>query len=370
VLKLWGSWRNFFEAHGRTFFRKFREEDNNDFISLVVRVEDIEAFTHYRQRVHITELSQHFNHYAPYIRYTWGGWIQFLRHYAARFTIDTSGMGIRPSRPISALVTSLASSSLSSPYAVKVVSDMGFAVQIPAQRSAAFFSQQPPTSQDKYVVHPALSEKPVVVSTPVPAVTSDLQAQPFVSAPVPFLPSNDIKTAVNAYLENQASQRHRYDVSEVPHGVVIIDSVLQAQNVCADLLKQQVVALDCEGYNLQHGGRISLIQLTARRSDQDSHPVYIFDLLQCPTAIVSLKPLLESRNILKIVHDGRSDVGALRAQFGINVASIADTQLFFRYEYNDAILRNAFAHALCTSVFFAPLERAVASLQPQISQSA
>ena len=80
------------------------------------------------------------------------------------------------------------------------------------------------------------------------------------------------------------------------------------------------VALDCEGVRLGRFGRICLLQL------QDSKgQVLLCDALR--TGVVkALAPLLESRQIVKVIHDCREDSAALFHQHGIQLRAVFDTQ--------------------------------------------
>ncbi|CAE7810231.1 EXD1 [Symbiodinium sp. CCMP2592] len=80
------------------------------------------------------------------------------------------------------------------------------------------------------------------------------------------------------------------------------------------------VALDCEGVRLGRFGRICLLQL------QDSKgQVLLCDALR--TGVVkALAPLVESRQIVKVIHDCREDSAALFHQHGIRLRAVFDTQ--------------------------------------------
>ncbi|KAK5638366.1 hypothetical protein RI129_012661 [Pyrocoelia pectoralis] len=83
-----------------------------------------------------------------------------------------------------------------------------------------------------------------------------------------------------------------------------------------------VVGFDCEGINLGLKGQLTLMQIATM-----SGSIYIFDLISCPAMIeAGLRCLLESPNIIKIMHDCRNDSVNLYQQFNIILESVFDTQ--------------------------------------------
>lgn len=83
-----------------------------------------------------------------------------------------------------------------------------------------------------------------------------------------------------------------------------------------------VVGFDCEGINLGAKGQLTLMQI-ATMSGQS----YIFDLITCPTMVENgLRRILESDDVVKIIHDCRNDSVNLYNQFGITLRCVFDTQ--------------------------------------------
>ena len=81
------------------------------------------------------------------------------------------------------------------------------------------------------------------------------------------------------------------------------------------------VALDCEGVRLGRFGRICLLQL----QDSKGH-VLLCDALR-KGVVEALAPLLESRRVVKVMHDCREDSAALFHQHGIQLRAVFDTQV-------------------------------------------
>jgi exonuclease 3'-5' domain-containing protein 1 len=83
-----------------------------------------------------------------------------------------------------------------------------------------------------------------------------------------------------------------------------------------------VVGLDCEGINLGVKGQLTLLQIATMSGFS-----YVFDLISCPGMIeAGLKRLLESTDVVKIVHDCRNDSVNLYNQYNITLRCIFDTQ--------------------------------------------
>ncbi|KAJ8932615.1 hypothetical protein NQ314_014545 [Rhamnusium bicolor] len=83
-----------------------------------------------------------------------------------------------------------------------------------------------------------------------------------------------------------------------------------------------VVGFDCEGINLGVKGQLTLMQVATMSGFS-----YVFDLITCPQMIdYGLRRLLESPDVVKIVHDCRNDSVNLYTQFKITLRTVFDTQ--------------------------------------------
>nr|XP_023027846.1 uncharacterized protein LOC111515877 [Leptinotarsa decemlineata] len=117
----------------------------------------------------------------------------------------------------------------------------------------------------------------------------------------------------------------------------VICSIRECQLVTEDILKKVnrykdtpwpftcdrvVVAFDCEGINLGVKGQLTLMQIATMNGFS-----YVFDLISCPQMIeYGLRTLLESQDIVKIVHDCRNDSVNLYNQYNITLRTVFDTQ--------------------------------------------
>lgn len=84
-----------------------------------------------------------------------------------------------------------------------------------------------------------------------------------------------------------------------------------------------VVAFDCEGINLGIKGQVTLMQIATMNGY-----AYIFDLITCASMMDGggLKKILESPDVIKIIHDCRNDSVNLFKQFNVTLRSVFDTQ--------------------------------------------
>jgi len=163
-----------------------------------------------------------------------------------------------------------------------------------------------------------------------------------------YSPSKQSNGAYVQPLSRQASNGNNDDLR-----ARTINIVREASNIVTRIMTTtDAVAFDCKGYNLGFNGQITLIQfaflpksnqnLTSRplfdknqQSNSDSYQingkqkpeVCIFDLITNPELAYCLKPLLESEQIVKIVHDVRNKSNALHVQFGIILNHVFDTQV-------------------------------------------
>lgn len=85
----------------------------------------------------------------------------------------------------------------------------------------------------------------------------------------------------------------------------------------------RIVALDIEGVDLGRDGQISLVQIAA-----SPEACFLLDLLhktKDDPLVEWLRKVLESDEILKVIHDCRMDADALRHTLGIELRNVHDT---------------------------------------------
>lgn len=87
--------------------------------------------------------------------------------------------------------------------------------------------------------------------------------------------------------------------------------------------KQQVIGVGADGVEIYKNGRLCWLQIATK------HKVYLFDILLLGARAFKngLSMILQSKNILKAMHDCRAIAGCLSTQFGVNLTNVFDTQV-------------------------------------------
>ena len=118
----------------------------------------------------------------------------------------------------------------------------------------------------------------------------------------------------------EVTQRYKSALSRVQH----ITDVKRGRAACEKLSAASVLALDCEGVSLgSASGKLTLVQLF------DGRVPYLFDIKKCPALLDhGLRDLLQSKEILKVIHAIQADGDALRSH-GVSLGPVFDTQCAF-----------------------------------------
>ncbi|RVE57132.1 hypothetical protein OJAV_G00213150 [Oryzias javanicus] len=87
--------------------------------------------------------------------------------------------------------------------------------------------------------------------------------------------------------------------------------------------RQSVIGVGAEGVDSSKNGRLCWLQIAT------TNKVYLFDILLLGTQAFKngLSFILESKHILKVLHDCRTIAGCLMAQFGVKLMNVFDTQV-------------------------------------------
>ncbi|KAM4723453.1 piRNA biogenesis protein EXD1 [Anableps anableps] len=87
--------------------------------------------------------------------------------------------------------------------------------------------------------------------------------------------------------------------------------------------KQHVIGVGSEGVEIFKNGRLCWLQIATKNK------VYLFDILLLGALAFKngLSMILESKQILKVIHDCRAIAGSLIAQFGVKLTNVFDTQV-------------------------------------------
>ncbi len=129
---------------------------------------------------------------------------------------------------------------------------------------------------------------------------------------------NDIDV-YRAYLRPAAPER----------SVVLVDTRQAVTSALLALASAQTIAVDCEGVDLDRNGKLCLLALSP-----SVEKVYLFDVsvlgkdaFTSEAAGVTVKGLLESSTVRKLLYDVRADSDALYHQFGVRLAGVLDLQV-------------------------------------------
>ncbi|XP_061170113.1 piRNA biogenesis protein EXD1-like [Saccostrea echinata] len=104
---------------------------------------------------------------------------------------------------------------------------------------------------------------------------------------------------------------------------VVVESG-RCRDIVSDLLTEQVLAVDCEGIQLGVEGPLTLLQVGTYDGD-----VYLFDIQENRKLLSEgcLGTILESIEIVKVMHACTNDSAALFHQFNVTLKNVFDTQV-------------------------------------------
>lgn len=79
--------------------------------------------------------------------------------------------------------------------------------------------------------------------------------------------------------------------------LTVVTDIKQCEEIASHLLKEKVLAVDCQGVHLGASGRLTLLQICTSKGN-----VYLFDVQECDgiLSVDELKDLLESKTIVKV----------------------------------------------------------------------
>lgn len=87
--------------------------------------------------------------------------------------------------------------------------------------------------------------------------------------------------------------------------------------------KQHVIGVGADGVEIYRHGRLCWLQIATKQK------VYLFDILILGARAFKngLAMILQSKSILKVIHDCRTIAGCVSSQFGVNITNVFDTQV-------------------------------------------
>jgi exonuclease 3'-5' domain-containing protein 1 len=137
--------------------------------------------------------------------------------------------------------------------------------------------------------------------------------------------SSRAQTNANNDVETTKNRVTVMDPNFVLAQTTIVDNLEDAKRVIERITRESntVLGLDLEGVNLGRGGTITLVQISTK--DQE---VFIFDVYRTLRIMEEvLKPILESPDIFKVIHDCVNDSCALFFNHQIRLDGVLDTQV-------------------------------------------
>jgi len=130
---------------------------------------------------------------------------------------------------------------------------------------------------------------------------------------VPEQPRAPVQTETRESLKLRTLQVSRVIVN-VRESLQVVEEIMRAG---------QPIGLDGEGVNLGPKGKLTLVQVSTM-----SGQVNLFDVQTNPALLAQggLSRLIQSENIVKVVHDCRNDSAALYHQHDVTISNVFDTQ--------------------------------------------
>lgn len=112
-------------------------------------------------------------------------------------------------------------------------------------------------------------------------------------------------------------------MAELKNLTVVTDTV-RCKEIASRLLKEKVLAVDCQGVHLGAKGTLTLLQIGTSKEE-----VYLFDVHHCDKllSVDELKRVLESEDIVKVMYNCSKDSGALRSHFNISLQKVFDVKV-------------------------------------------
>ncbi|KDQ53924.1 hypothetical protein JAAARDRAFT_209689 [Jaapia argillacea MUCL 33604] len=107
----------------------------------------------------------------------------------------------------------------------------------------------------------------------------------------------------------------------------LCDTGVAVEQAVSHLMASPFVLLDCEGRDLgKRGGALSLICIGTSKAET----IYVFDvptLSQSGSSIATLFELLRSKEVKKVMWDGRMDFVSILDTFGVGIENVVDLQV-------------------------------------------
>uniref|UniRef100_A0A3B5QHB2 Exonuclease 3'-5' domain containing 1 n=1 Tax=Xiphophorus maculatus TaxID=8083 RepID=A0A3B5QHB2_XIPMA len=135
--------------------------------------------------------------------------------------------------------------------------------------------------------------------------------------------SKTLGQKVLSFCCHQTSNYDDEDEAECINFVIIDEIHEKFGPAVMHIKKQHVIGVGGEGVELFKNGRLCWLQIATKNK------VYLFDILLLGAVAFKngLSMILETKHILKVIHDCRAIAGSLAAQFGVKLSNVFDTQV-------------------------------------------
>lgn len=153
-------------------------------------------------------------------------------------------------------------------------------------------------------------------------------------------PSSDETTSSSRETQDLSAYDISTSIRKRARDFELVETSGRLKDMVKALSTTGCMAIDCEGVDLgQPGGQLSLIQIAARKPSSTSLSIYVVDVTlldwrafhhrldPSDPSSPSLKTLLESQEVTKLIFDARSDASALLRHFNVKLRGSYDLQV-------------------------------------------
>lgn len=135
-------------------------------------------------------------------------------------------------------------------------------------------------------------------------------------------PEGHLTAEFQPYRKNLLLNDNEIEESHV--NIVVIDELREKLGpAMMHIWKQQVIEIGADGVGAFQHERVCWLQIATKNK------VYLFDILMLEARAFnnSLSMILENNHIVKVTYSCQRIAGCLRAQFGVNLSNVFDTQV-------------------------------------------
>eukprot|EP00727_Mastigamoeba_balamuthi_P012986 m51a1_g831 hypothetical protein (325) ;mRNA; r:734769-736134 len=136
------------------------------------------------------------------------------------------------------------------------------------------------------------------------------------------------KQTAKAKAAPSPAQKEQIKIAREKGVYALVETAGQAANAMADIKRHSFVVVDCEGVNLGRNGSLCLVQVATPEKR-----AYLFDVVDAEKReqmmAAGLRDVLQSTEVVKVLHDCRGDSDALFHNARVSLANVFDTQVAY-----------------------------------------